>query len=297
MYNIAIFHFTYYWFQKTDIAHHALEKLSQSKIRNVKIIGRRGPLQVAFTIKEFREMTRLPGNSHKIHISPNDIEDIEARLAKVSRPRKRLTELILQSAKLKEDNPTWEMLFCRSPIELIRSNGSQSVGSLRLGVNQLLGDLEGNPTVQDTGLREMISCGLVLKSIGYKSVPLSNELPFDSARGIIRQSQGRVEGLPGVYCSGWLSTGPVGVIASTLQSGHDVGRIIIEDLKKQIGKTGEKMGWNMILPLLRSKGVEPVTFDQWERLDQEEQKRGEKAQKPREKITNVTEMLDIVKKS
>lgn len=100
----------------------------------------------------------------------------------------------------------------------------------------------------------------------------------------------------GVYCSGWVASGPVGVIASTMQSGHDVGKRVLEDLKQDQSKSGIKLGRETVLPMLRAKGVEPVTFLEWEALDQEERERGKYQQKPREKIVDVKEMLNIVKK-
>lgn len=108
-----------------------------------------------------------------------------------------------------------------------------------------------------------------------------------------------------MFCSGWVASGPVGVIASTLQSGHDVGRRILEDLNDGVISVGNaerganyrgKEGKGMILPLLASKGVEPVTFIEWEMLDREERERGKQLLKPREKIVDVKEMLDIAKK-
>ena len=99
-----------------------------------------------------------------------------------------------------------------------------------------------------------------------------------------------------MYCSGWVASGSVGVIASTLQSGHDVGRRVLEDLKSGLGMEESKLGQASILPLLASKGVNPVTFLEWEALDQEERVRGKNQDKPREKIVDVKEMLDIVKK-
>lgn len=86
--------------------------------------------------------------------------------------------------------------------------------------------------------------------------------------------------------------------ASTLQSGHDVGRKIIEDLKEGLcGSAGySKKGRDSIIPILTSKGVEPVNFMQWEAIDREERERGKQLQKPREKLVDVNEMLHIVKK-
>ncbi|XP_046450928.1 NADPH:adrenodoxin oxidoreductase, mitochondrial-like isoform X2 [Daphnia pulex] len=262
--------------KKTDIAQHALEALSQSKIKNVKIVGRRGPLQVAFTIKELREMIKLPGNSYRIHLE--NPEFIDACLPKTSRPRKRLTELMLQSSSIKrseeDSSKQWELIFHRTPIKIVGDSNANKVNGLVVGINHLTGDDWENPQVEDTGLRETIPCGMILKSIGYKSLPLSDELPFDHAKGIIRQTEGRVEGMQGVFCSGWVASGPVGVIASTMQSGHDVGKRIIEDLKNGIVGTGtRKPGRDAILSQLEARNVEPVTFVEWEALDNEERER------------------------
>nr|CAH0102358.1 unnamed protein product [Daphnia galeata] len=286
--------------KKTDIAQHALEALSRSKIKNVKIVGRRGPLQVAFTIKELREMIKLPENCYRIHI--DNREYIEACLPKTSRPRKRITELMLQSVNLKQSekkdpSKEWELIFNRNPIEIIKNPNENKVEGLMVGINRLTGNDWENPKIEDTGLRETIPCGMILKSIGYKSLPLSDELPFDHAKGIIRQTEGRVEGMQGVFCSGWVASGPVGVIASTMQSGHDVGKRIIDDLKNGIVGTGtKKPGRDAILSQLTARGVEPVTFVEWEALDNEERERGKFQKKPREKIVDVREMIDIAKK-
>ena len=110
---------------------------------------------------------------------------------------------MLQNFKSGQQNPcpdpSWELLFNRNPLELVADQNSQKVGSVTVAVNRLISDGDWvNPVVEDTGFRESLPCGLVLKSIGYKSVPLAEELPFDYTKGIIRQKQGRVEGLPGL---------------------------------------------------------------------------------------------------
>jgi len=98
----------------------------------------------------------------------------------------------------------------------------------------------------------------------------------------------------GVFCSGWVASGPVGVIASTLQSGHAVGRNVLKDLQNGLSDGQLKKGKGSILPLLYSKGIKPVTFIDWEALDEEERQRGKHQHKPREKVTDVSEMLDII---
>ena len=121
----------------------------------------------------------------------------------LSRPRKRLSELMLRNSTLKGAGmfeKQWEMLFCRTP-KKITANDTNDVNGIVFSLNRLEGtDLE-NPTVVDTGEEEAIDCGIVVKSIGYKSLPLAEELPFDHARGVIRQSEGRVEGMPGAFPS------------------------------------------------------------------------------------------------
>ena len=94
----------------------------------------------------------------------------------------------------------WELVFNRSPVEIVASKNENETAKLLLAVNQLKGDDWENPLVEDTGIRETVDCGIVLKSIGYKSLPLSEELPFDHSKGIIHQTEGRVTGMPGMGC-------------------------------------------------------------------------------------------------
>ena len=123
-------------------------------------------------------------------------------ISETSRPRKRITELMLQSVNLKQtekedSSKEWELIFNRNPIEIIKNPNENKVEGLMVGINRMTGNDWENPKIEDTGLRETITCGMIFKSIGYKSLPLSDELPFDHAKGIIRQTEGRVEGMQG----------------------------------------------------------------------------------------------------
>ena len=122
------------------------------------------------------------------------------------RPRKRITELLLKAMgnndqnKLKEGKQ-WQLLFNRTPLEICENPTTLSVSGIQVQINQLTGEDFENPTIEDSGAREMIPCGIVFKSIGYKSLPLAEELPFDYAKGVIMQTEGRVDGLPGTSVS------------------------------------------------------------------------------------------------
>lgn len=102
-----------------------------------------------------------------------------------------------KQADVKDSSKQWELIFHRTPLEIVKSENQRSVKGLVVGINRLKEDNWENPQIEDTGLRETIPCGMIIKSIGYKSLPLSDELPFDHIKGVIRQKEGRVEGMPG----------------------------------------------------------------------------------------------------
>lgn len=278
--------------KKTDITEHALARLASSKVKTVYLVGRRGPLQVAFTIKELREMVNLKNCS--LVFEKEHFKGIPEIVPKLVRPRKRLTELLVKAAL--EDTPTvvsstkiFRPLFLRSPLSFV---GDSKVTGVEFGINSLEGlDLESQQAVP-TGNTEEISCGMVLRSIGYRSVCADPTLPFDSKRGKVINVNGRVD--KGVYSAGWLSTGPVGVILSTMSNAFETGGNVVTDIQNQVIDTSViKPGFSAINKKLLTKGVQVVSFEDWEKIDQEEIKRGKAVGKPREKIIDIQEMLNI----
>ena len=276
--------------RKTDTTEAWLEQLTASRVERVVVVGRRGPLHVSFTIKELRELVKLEGTRSVVRAA--DMAGVKEALATVARPRKRLTELLLKTAVGPQDPATegrwrearreWQLRLFRSPLELLPGAGGRSVGSIVLGVNRA----EDGGGVTDTGEREELRTGLVLRSIGYRSVRADPDLPFDPVRGVVPNSEGRVEGEEGLYVAGWLATGPRGVIIDTMNSAFRVGAAVVEDLRGR--------------ELVERRGREGVAagsctgWEEWERIDKEEQRRGRLVGKPREKCSSVQEMLDIL---
>ena len=276
--------------RKTDTTEAWLEQLTVSRVERVVVVGRRGPLHVSFTIKELRELVKLEGT--RSVVGAGDMAGVREALATVARPRKRLTELLLKTALGPQDPATeerwreaereWQLRLFRSPLELVAGEDGKSVGSIVLGVNRAA---EGGG-VADTGEREELRTGLVLRSIGYRSVQADPSLPFDTVRGVVPNGEGRVEGEEGLYVAGWLGTGPRGVIIDTMNSAFRVGAALVEDLKGR--ELGEKRG---------REGVAAGSctgWEDWERIDGEEQRRGGLVGKPREKCSSVQEMLGIL---
>ncbi|XP_020774889.1 NADPH:adrenodoxin oxidoreductase, mitochondrial isoform X2 [Boleophthalmus pectinirostris] len=287
--------------KKTDITAPALEALAESRVSRVLIVGRRGPLQVACTIKELREMVNLPGT--KPEMVAADFEGIAEALKDVARPRKRLTELLLKTAleppgekeqqRRNSARRSWGFLFCRSPLEVLPDPSGTRTAALRLAVNKLEGSGEGARAVLTTE-EEVVPCGLVISSIGYKSLPIDPAVPFDPSKAIIPNDMGRVTQAPGLYVSGWLKTGPTGVIATTMNSSFDTARSLLEDMGSgALDVSTRKPGSDSIQALLDQRGIKPVTFSDWEKIDQVESRRGEAVGKPREKLLTVEEMLEV----
>ncbi|PVD38445.1 hypothetical protein C0Q70_01060 [Pomacea canaliculata] len=250
--------------KKTDITEHSLEMLSKSKVKKVLLVGRRGPLQAAFTIKELREMITLPGCRTVIY--PEDVQGLDVVVKDLPRPRRRLTELLYTTAvqppekhRVAWANATreWILQFLRSPIAIKASTDAQCIESVHF-----VGDVQEKQIAVATDHTEDVSCGLVLRSIGYTGIPIDDFVPFDTKRGVIQNSGGRVIGCKGLYCSGWISQGPVFVILGAMNDGF-------------------------------ATGVRPVSFSDWEKINQAEIQLGKKNDKPREKITSVEEMLHI----
>ncbi|XP_056286329.1 NADPH:adrenodoxin oxidoreductase, mitochondrial [Pseudoliparis swirei] len=289
--------------KKTDITQPALEALAESRVRRVLIVGRRGPAQVACTVKEVREMVNLPDT--RPEMVGADFEGIAEALKTLPRPRKRLTELMLKTAlevpgekeqrRRSEASRAWGFRFFRSPVEILADPEGSSTAGIRLAVNRLEGSGEGARAVL-TGEVEDVTCGLVISSIGYKSLPIDPSLPFDFRKAVVPNTVGRVQGAAGLYCSGWLKTGPAGVIATTMNSSFDTARSLVEDVDSgTLDVSAAKHGSQSVGALLETRGVKPVTFSDWEKIDSVEVSRGEAVGKPREKLLTVEEMLQVAR--
>ncbi|XP_022731058.1 NADPH:adrenodoxin oxidoreductase, mitochondrial isoform X2 [Durio zibethinus] len=274
----------------TDIASYALTALEQSFIRKVYMVGRRGPVQAACTAKELREVLGIKDLC--IHIKEADLKITPTDVAAVAGPSE-------PSSGRRE----LHFVFYRQPARFLESFDKMGyVSGVHLEKTALKGTGPGKQIAVGTGQSEDLSCGIVLKSIGYKSVPVDG-LPFDNPKGVVPNIKGRVlsdnSGDPtllenGLYVCGWLKRGPTGIIGTNLYCAEETVASVSEDLEHGVlASTASlpKPGRDGLLQILDNRNVRVVQFSAWERIDEEEKRLGSLRNKPREKLTTWEELL------
>ncbi|KAJ6257033.1 hypothetical protein Dda_7917 [Drechslerella dactyloides] len=294
--------------RKTDITEYALEALSRSKIKEVEVVGRRGPMQVAFTIKEVRELMRLPA----VGFNPIDETLISQPLQDLPRPQKRLLETVIKGSKQYPDLKNWSLSFYSSPRAFLSSSSAPSKLSHIRFENTAPVEGTNGGKVHGTGVLKDVYASTTFRSIGYKSQPLQGMVeagvPFDKKQGIVCNSLGRVVKptesggvhVPGLYTTGWVRRGPTGIIASTMMDAFDAGDNIVSDWQAGVAflehdaVESERAGWEAVKVEHEGRGVRAVHWRDWDRIDGAEKQRGQKLGKEREKFGAVSEMLAAI---
>ncbi len=290
--------------EQTDIAPHAIRALSQSRVREVHVIGRRGPAQASFTNPELKELGELEDTDVIVPASEAELDPLSEQDLAVTgdRTRRRKVELIASYAA-REPRARGKRLYLRfllSPTELIAGENG-SVAAVRFVRNQLERNEAGTLSARPTGSEEVLAAGLVFRSVGYRGVPLPG-VPFRADHGVIPNQDGRVvdpdtsEPLPGVFAAGWIKRGPSGVIGTNKPDAVQTVAAMLEDARNGITLGSAASDSASVDRLLRERGCTPVTFADWKRLDQIEVERGQELGRPRVKFTSVQEMLDALAK-
>jgi ferredoxin--NADP+ reductase len=280
---------------KTDIADHALDALRQSNIREVVVLGRRGPLQAAYTSPEFLALAHLKGVD--VIVEETDLALDHASQAIVDDPQ------VEPSLKLKytlaqeyaggrraEGNKRIVFRYLTSPTAL---TGTDRVESIEIVHNELFEE-GGQLVARPTDRTESIGTSLVLRSIGYRGERIG-ELPFDERRGVVPNEHGRVIGddgtmLSGVYVSGWIKRGPRGVIGSNRIDSEETVELLLADFTA--GKLAAPQADRAALrALLAERQADLVDRAGWRAIDQAEKTAGKSAGRPRVKFTTREDLL------
>ena len=286
---------------KTDIADYALKALEHSRVREIFLLGRRGPAQAAFTNPEIRELCELEGAD--LVVRPDELEldpASQAYLAASKDPVHQRNMAILKAQIPKGEGSQGRKIRARFGVSPVEIGGAGKVQRMRLEKNRLDGDGKGGVKAVGTGAFEEISVDLVFRSIGYKGVGLK-DLPFDERGGVIPNAEGRVldkvggSVLPRLYVAGWIKRGPSGVIGTNKPDAIATVAKMLADAQSVTTGAGFDPSPAGVDALVKRKGAVAVTFADWKRLDQVEIARGKERGKPREKLPSVPEMLAAIR--
>jgi ferredoxin/flavodoxin---NADP+ reductase len=287
--------------RETDTADHAIEVLANSNIREILILGRRGPAQVAFTNPELRELGEMKDadvivDPAQMELDPLSQAYLESDEADIT-ARKNVEILTGFSRRRPEGKHKRIVLrFLASPVEV---RGEGRCRSLVIGRNELV-ERDGAVRANDTGGREEIECGLVLRSVGYKGIPIEG-IPFDERRGTILNEGGRVldsrDGghKRGHYAAGWIKRGPSGVIGTNKKDAQETVDHLIEDVEAGRLLEPDAPDPAAVESLLAEREVEFVSFGAWQAIDRAEVARGAPQGRPRVKFCSTEEMLDAAR--
>jgi len=258
----------------TDTTDAAIAAICGASIREIVVVGRRGPAQAAFTTPELAELGELAGAD--VIVDPADLEGAEPTDTNSERNLEVLREFAGREPAGKPKRVV--LKFFASPVAI---HGGERVESIELVRNVLDDDNRAVPTDE----RETLSCGLVFRSVGYRGVALPG-VPFEERSGVIPNEGGRVA--PGVYVAGWIKRGPTGVIGTNKKDATETVERLLADLRDapRKGTTAEDVD-----ALLDERGVRRVVYAGWLAIDEVERSAGEPLGRPRVKLCTWDELL------
>ena len=268
-------------FAGSDIVGHAYDALQSSKIERIVILGRRGPHQIMMTPKELGELGHLERAAP--HVAADDLPDIGEDAVLEPGLRKSVTLLRDYAATpehIRAEKPlAIEFAFYSQPNALLGKDTVEAVEVERTELRK--GRAVG------TGETTRIAADLVISCIGYRTLPIAG-VPFDERAGRFANDEGRI--LPGLYCVGWARRGPSGTIGTNRPDGFGVVEAIAADLEKGVLGRAVKEGREGFDALAAERGLDLVTFKDWKRIEQAEEKAAREGS-PREKFVDIEAMI------
>jgi ferredoxin--NADP+ reductase len=268
----------------TDTTDPAIDAINTAGITEIVVVGRRGPVQAAWTPVEVGELGDLAGadivvDPAELRLDPASASELEAAPPTVKR---NVDHLRAYAEREPEGKPRRITLrFLRSPVAI---HGDEKVEAIELVRNELV---DGRAVATDE--RETLECGIVFRSVGYRGVGVPG-VPFDSDRGTIPNKGGRVQ--PGLYVAGWIKRGPSGVIGTNKKDATETVELLLEDARG--GRLPQGTGADLEA-LLTERGIPHVLYAGWEAIDAAEREAGEPRGRPRVKLRSWDELLEAAR--
>ena len=285
----------------TDIADHALEVLAESGVEEIVVLGRRGPLQAAWTNPELKELGEMQAADVIVDPDEAKLDPLSQALldsGEVDKTRRVNVEIVQEySTREPHGHPHRIVLrFLVSPVEIL---GDDRVEGVRVVHNKLEKSDDGRLVARATEEFEEIECGIVLRSVGYRGEPFAG-LPFDERSNTLNNDGGRIvrtesgEPLPGAYTAGWIKRGPSGVIGTNKKCAQETVTLLLQDA--EAGRLPEPSAEvDALIEQLHERHPGVVDYAGWELIDQHERGRGEPTGRPRVKLTRHDELLDVAR--
>ncbi|MEV7431326.1 FAD-dependent oxidoreductase [Nocardioides sp. NPDC092400] len=274
---------------RTDVADHALAALRASAVREVVVVGRRGPGQASFTTPELVGLAGLARSGVvDVVVDPGgaDADGAEPEGPAGDDLRSR----VLRELTHRTPDPSRRRIVLRFLASPTRVLGSDRVEGVELVRNELVPDAAGVPRAKATGQTEVLEAGMVLRSVGYRGRPVAG-LPHEPVSGTVPNEHGRVE--PGTYVAGWVKRGPTGFLGTNKACAQETVEALLDDL--DAGLLEERVtSTEDVRRLLAARDVHVVDLAGWRAIDREERRRGEAAGRPRVKLADPVEMVETV---
>jgi len=267
----------------TDTTDPAIEAIGSSTVREILVVGRRGPAQASWTTQELKEMGELAGAD----VVVDDDADLDDPPDADTHVQRNLEVLRGFAAREPTGKPVVvRFAFLRSPVAI---HGDGKVEAIEL-VRNRLEERDGRLVAVATDEHETVECGLVFRSVGYQGVGLPG-LPFDERRGTIHNEGGRVVGAERTYCAGWIKRGPTGIIGTNKKDATETVAGLLDDLRAGRLQRDDAAGPEAVESLLVERGARPVVYSGWLAVDELERAAGEKLGRPRVKLRTWDELL------
>lgn len=285
--------------RSTDTADHALTALARSQVEEVVLLGRRGPAQASFTNPELRELAELQRAGVVVSIEDLDLDEHSARFleAEANATTKRNVELLKQYAARdpRASSHRIVMRFLCSPVEILGEGIDGPVTGVRIVKNRIEPGGEAGLRAIATNQTEVIECGLVFRSIGYRGRPV-DDVPFDERYGLIRNAGGRVcdelgQSHRGEYVVGWIKRGPSGVIGTNKKDARDTVAKVVADRETGALNAPARLDAEETARFFAARAAAAVTWQGWQAIDTHEKSVGEPQGRPRVKLVRLADLV------
>jgi len=282
----------------TDTTDPAIAAILGSPLEEIVMLGRRGPAEASFTTPELKELGELADCDIAVDPAELELEPVSEPALEESSVARNLD--VLREYASRPPHGKRRLLRLRFRVSPVAILGDGKVEAVEVVRNELVAGPDGGVKAVATDERELIPCGIVFRSVGYRGVPIP-DVPFDTERGTMRNANGCVlddEGrrVPGVYCAGWIKRGPSGIIGTNKKDATETVEHLLDDVRSGALTRADGVAPERVDALLAERGVDVVTYAGWEAIDAVERGLGEPHGRPRIKLATWDELLGAARR-